>query len=132
MTILVTVPAGSIIVLTGLGGAGICCSCVTPLGGVPLLDNSVLRSTGAPCGWIVSWGRYEVRSPVNPETGVAVLLETACSAPDFFEYLGWYSEADPRADLTGTALPGTLGYGVPDGRLTSDDFFYFLDLCPHP
>jgi hypothetical protein len=30
------------------------------------------------------------------------------------------------ADLTTTAVPGTPGYGVPDGTLNNDDFFYYL------
>lgn len=42
------------------------------------------------------------------------------------------------ADLTFTAIPGTPGFGLPDGALNSDDFFYFLALyvsnqpCPGP
>ena len=30
------------------------------------------------------------------------------------------------ADLTTSALPGTPGYGIPDGVLNNDDFFFFL------
>ncbi|MCA9286964.1 MAG: hypothetical protein KDA05_00180 [Phycisphaerales bacterium] len=32
-----------------------------------------------------------------------------------------------NADLTTGAIPGQPGFGVPDGALNSDDFFYFLD-----
>jgi hypothetical protein len=44
-------------------------------------------------------------------------------------------------DLTGSAIPGAPGYGVPNGVLNNDDFFYFLALfaqasgctgCPSP
>ncbi len=31
-----------------------------------------------------------------------------------------------RPDLTATALPGTPGYGTPNGTLNNDDFFYYL------
>jgi len=31
-----------------------------------------------------------------------------------------------RPDLTTTAIPGTAGYGVPNGLLNNDDFFYYL------
>jgi len=31
-----------------------------------------------------------------------------------------------RADLTTNAIPGTPGYGVPNGILNNDDFFYYL------
>ncbi len=29
-------------------------------------------------------------------------------------------------DLTNTAIPGTVGYGIPNGTLNNDDFFYYL------
>ena len=31
-----------------------------------------------------------------------------------------------RPDLTTTAVPGSPGYGVPNGVLNNDDFFYYL------
>ena len=31
-----------------------------------------------------------------------------------------------RPDLTTTAIPGSPGYGVPNGVLNNDDFFYYL------
>jgi len=31
-----------------------------------------------------------------------------------------------RPDLTTTAIPGTPGYGVPNGVVNNDDFFYYL------
>ena len=31
-----------------------------------------------------------------------------------------------RPDLTTTALPGSPGYGTPNGILNNDDFFYYL------
>lgn len=36
------------------------------------------------------------------------------------------SVPDCRADLTTSALPGSPGFGVPNGSLTNDDFFCFL------
>ena len=44
-------------------------------------------------------------------------------------------------DLTGPAIPGSPGYGVPNGLINNDDFFYFLTVfaqaagcttCPSP
>ncbi|MEZ6232834.1 MAG: GC-type dockerin domain-anchored protein [Phycisphaerales bacterium] len=35
-------------------------------------------------------------------------------------------ECECPADLTTGAIPGLFGYGVPNGLLSSDDFFYFL------
>jgi len=32
------------------------------------------------------------------------------------------------ADLTTSAIPGTPGYGVPNGILNNDDFFYYLSV----
>ena len=34
--------------------------------------------------------------------------------------------ASCRPDLTTTAIPGSAGYGVPNGVLNNDDFFYYL------
>jgi hypothetical protein len=31
-----------------------------------------------------------------------------------------------RADMTSGAIPGATGYGMADGNLNNDDFFYFL------
>ena len=30
------------------------------------------------------------------------------------------------ADMTTGAIPGAPGYGIPDGLITNQDFFYFL------
>ncbi len=41
--------------------------------------------------------------------------------------LGWELDAPGcTPDLTTTALPGSPGYGVPNGTLNNDDFFYYL------
>ncbi len=50
------------------------------------------------------------------------------------EYFGeFYTGTTPRpancpADLTTTAIPGTPGYGVPNGIVNNDDFFYYLTI----
>ena len=33
-----------------------------------------------------------------------------------------------RPDLTSTAIPGSPGYGTPNGILNNDDFFFYLSL----
>lgn len=44
-----------------------------------------------------------------------------------FVVLGSEGElCESGADLTGTAVAGMAGFGVPDRRVTNDDFFYFL------
>lgn len=45
---------------------------------------------------------------------------------DFFAYISAYSAADPRCDMTTTAINGQPGWGVPNGTISSDDFFYYL------
>ncbi len=48
---------------------------------------------------------------------------------DFFYYLGAFAGGNLGvADLTTLAVPGTPGYGVPNGVLNNDDFFYYLAL----
>jgi len=32
------------------------------------------------------------------------------------------------ADLTTTAIPGSAGYGVPNGIINNDDFFFYLTI----
>ena len=65
------------------------------------------------------------------------------------ENVGWLNLDDTthfvsvncNADLTTTAVPGSPGYGIPNGILNNDDFFYFLSTfsqnvgcttCPFP
>lgn len=45
---------------------------------------------------------------------------------DVYTFNVYPNEGYCPADLTLTAIPGTPGYGVPDGMLTTDDFFYYL------
>jgi len=33
-----------------------------------------------------------------------------------------------KPDLTAAAVPGSPGYGTPNGAITNDDFFYYLIL----
>lgn len=48
---------------------------------------------------------------------------------DFFWYLTNFAAANLSvADLTHTALPGSVGFGVPNGVLTNDDFFYYMQV----
>ncbi|MCB9840434.1 MAG: hypothetical protein H6809_02135 [Phycisphaeraceae bacterium] len=44
------------------------------------------------------------------------------------EALMWSRPLAPacRPDLTTTAIPGSPGYGTPNGTLNNDDFFYYL------
>ena len=39
-------------------------------------------------------------------------------------YRGCLAGCEP--DLTTTAIPGSPGYGIPNGTLNNDDFFYYL------
>jgi hypothetical protein len=121
MILSVIIPAGSLAILTGPGGTGVCTACISPFGAIPLVDSSVLWSTGVECGWSVPWGRYEVN-------GVPHIYRPT----DFFAYLQQFNALDPEADLTSSAVPGTLGYSVPDGIIDNHDFFFFLDLLANP
>ena len=120
-TIALHVAVGTVLVLTGPGGSALRLEGIEPFGGVALNTSEVLWATasgpGGSCGWRAPWGRYEVGGePI--EMGGA----------DWFTYLDEFQRGEPSADLTGTAVPGRKGYGVPDGRLSSDDVFFFLSL----
>ncbi len=72
-------------------------SYVDPTVGAPLYPEPVwLLGSPYPAGWCLGFETY-------------MLAGGGC---------------DP--DLTTTAIPGTPGYGVPNGILNNDDFFYFL------
>ena len=51
------------------------------------------------------------------------------NGPVKVDNVAWGVNVDPpacRPDLTTGAVPGQPGYGVPDGTLNNDDFFYYL------
>jgi len=105
------------VVLTGPGGIPTATSVIEPFGGVPLASPDVLWPTTYPAGWYVPWGRYEV-------DGVAYEFRPN----DLAGFLAAYNASHPSADLTGSASPGLPMYGAPDGRVSTDDFLYFMEL----
>lgn len=67
--------------------------------------------------------------PWNPTRTVTVTeypVEPG-AVPAFFDAV---FARHPSADLTTTAMPGSIGYGVSDGWVTNDDVFYFLSTIP--
>ncbi|MEZ6234313.1 MAG: right-handed parallel beta-helix repeat-containing protein [Phycisphaerales bacterium] len=72
----------------------------TDLSGNPrFVDDPIMPDTGAGVAPLVDLGAYEFQPP------------TTCPA-----------------DLTHSAIPGTPGYGEPNGVLNNDDFFYYLSI----
>ena len=92
----------------------------------------------------------DVRGKVYDETGTNLLIETpwapaGFTTPGGIGFRGFSTQAAVqtaridfdtmtqaggaptcRPDLTTTAIPGSPGYGVPNGILNNDDFFYYL------
>jgi hypothetical protein len=60
--------------------------------------------------------------PATPDTGVGTPPIVDMGA---FEFQGTPATCPP--DLTTGSIPGQPGYGVPDGVLNNDDFFYYLN-----
>ena len=64
---------------------------------------------------------YEASFYLHDVTGIH-------SDSDIYTFKVYPDEGFCPADLTTTATPGQFGYGVPDQLLTTDDFFYFLQM----
>lgn len=116
------------------------------------VDDPIMPDTGVGPAPIVDRGAFEFQPP-PPGTCRVDLTTTAVSGSpgygvpngivnndDFFYYLNLFASSlgcgtVPGAtrcpsppDLTTTAIPGTPGYGILDGSLSTDDFFYYLSL----
>ncbi|MCA9287526.1 MAG: hypothetical protein KDA05_03020 [Phycisphaerales bacterium] len=62
--------------------------------------------------------------PIMPDTGIGPAPVVDIGAFEFqAPGLGFC-----QADLTTGAIPGTPGYGIPNGIVNNDDFFYYLNL----
>ena len=70
----------------------------------------------------------------DPFDSVTIIDVTPSAFVDDDEYFGeFYTGDTPRpatcaADLTTGAIPGQAGYGVPNGVVNNDDFFYYLTI----
>lgn len=116
------------------------------------VDDQAMPDTGAGPPPIVDRGAFEFQPP-GPGFCQADLTTTAVPGSSgygvpngivnndgFFSYTSLFASSlgcgnAPGAtrcpsppDLTSTAIPGTPGYGILDGTLSSDDFFYSLVL----
>ncbi len=100
----------------------------------------------------LSLGSVTVTAPANAwvpmfltAAGIrrVVLSETAGDGVYIFDDLTYLPGPGPtcQPDLTATAIPGSPGYGIPNGVLNNDDFFYYLNVfaqnigcttCPIP
>jgi len=71
------------------------------------------------------WKRVAATSSLNL---AAIDLYAALASPVFWDDFSLQPAGGPscRPDLTTTAVPGSAGYGVPNGVLNNDDFFYYL------
>lgn len=90
-----------------------------------LCSRSILRASH----WRSSGRRLLVRSCPTP----SALPFRECSCPSVIigdpPFRGAFTGERRCATSTeDTAIPGAPGYGVPDGFLQNDDFFYYLTL----
>ena len=122
------------------------------LGNPRRVDDPIMPDTGVGPAPIVDIGAFEFQPPgpgfcqADLTTG-AIPGQPGYGIPngivnndDFFYYLTLFSSelgcgTDPSQtrcpsppDLTTNAIPGTPGYGILDGTITNDDFFYYLNL----
>ena len=79
---------------------------------------------GNPFNWMST-------SNVNPPTGPAATFvsynfNASSTFYNRFQIEGTIAAPTCRPDLTTNAIPGSPGYGVPNGILNNDDFFYYL------
>jgi len=71
--------------------------------------------------WSVSVPNINIGAPAMGRDGTLVVAGIGTNIVAYRT-----PRASCRPDLTTTAIPGTPGYGVPNGVLNNDDFFYYL------
>ena len=122
------------------------------LGNPRRVDDPIMPDTGLGPTPIVDIGAFEFQPPgpgfcqADLTTG-AIPGQPGYGIPngivnndDFFYYLTLFAGSNTCGtgpsqtrcpsppDLTTNAVPGTPGYGILDGTITNDDFFYYLNL----
>ncbi|MEZ6234771.1 MAG: GC-type dockerin domain-anchored protein [Phycisphaerales bacterium] len=122
------------------------------LGNPRFADDPIMPDTGAGSTPIVDIGAYEFQPP-GPGFCQADLTTNAipglpgygvpngiANNDDFFYFLTLFTtklgcgvgpgftRCPSPPDLTTNAIPGTPGYGILDGFISNDDFFYYLTL----
>lgn len=116
-----------------------------------LVDDPIMPDTGVGTPPIIDRGAYEFQVPTTCPadlTTTAIPGSPGYGVPnailnndDFFFYLIRFTQSAGTCgvlpgqsrcpsppDLTATAIPGTPGYGLLDGVLSTDDFFFYLQL----
>ncbi len=76
-------------------------------------------------GAVVSNGIYGIRL-ADPIQFQCFDLYASNSTSVFYDDMSLTKVVNCIPDLTTTAIPGSPGYGVPNGIVNNDDFFYFL------
>ncbi|MEZ6234366.1 MAG: GC-type dockerin domain-anchored protein [Phycisphaerales bacterium] len=122
------------------------------LGNPRFADDPIMPDTGGGPAPIVDIGAFEFQPPgpgfcqADLTTGAIAGLpgygvpNGIVNNDDFFYYLTLFAgnnacgvgpglaRCPSPPDLTTTAIPGTPGYGVLNGIINNDDFFYYLNL----
>lgn len=79
--------------------------------------------------WGGPWPPYPTRVSVLPIRYLSEDFDVSDqSGTIFWDDLELVQEAACLPDLTGSADPGDLQYGLPDGQIDASDFYFFLDL----
>ena len=96
------------------------------------LDNNTMTATYngqqiTTGDWTVPNNVFPAGSP-NPVEFDTLDIYANNSTAVFYDDMSLQPVGGPacRPDLTTTAVPGSAGYGVPNGVLNNDDFFYYL------
>jgi len=130
-----------------VGGQALCLEVFDDGTGEKLFAGGQFTQAGLqPVSKIARWDGAEW-SPVDSGIfeGEPYEMEVVETATEKWLYVGgWFSSAGGAStahlaryrgclagcepDLTTTAIPGSPGYGIPNGILNNDDFFYYLSL----
>jgi hypothetical protein len=91
-------------------------------------DLDANTMTGKYGGTVISTGIWGIR-PADPLAGKrfqAVDLYANLASPVYYDDISLTQVVTCKPDITTGAISGQPGYGVPNGVVNNDDFFYFL------
>ena len=102
---------------------------LAPLSGFLMANNVGIALDAAGNAWAIHGGLNGVRGSVyrfDLQTGIATHVAFLSETARNFSSLAIIPPPTCQPDLTTGAIAGQPGYGVPNGVLNNDDFFYYL------